>query len=340
MNIGKATQVVKQVAVNSVEKMDVTPQKLSAIAEDVVSFSKEVGERTLTKLSKNVDFRPTGKEFKYVSLPKGLDIIAGEIKGKLEVPTVAIVDFFDEYGNHRFGKDIRIPHGKIVSKIMTNGLEDKIGVFALDVKPKNKSEWTAIREAIEEIVKLKKEGQDIKALNVSVGEHVTFEDISRKTKQIVSKYTIKEQRNAILNYLKKSQDKDENEIYKAIQAINKLVNNGIEVYTSSGNIGEDGFDLLSLSKAQHIVGANDFPNATKCFANETAKGAYKFKMIYDKDGNFKSAISDGLKFDIKDATKTPKPGIFKKLFKEKEVTVNGTSFSCPAKLNEDLKKIL
>ena len=340
MNIGKATQVVKQVAVNSVEKMDVSPQKLSAIAKDVVSFSKEVGERTLTKLSKNVDFRPTGKEFKYVSLPKGLDIVAGEIKGKLEVPTVAIVDFFDEYGNRRFGKDVRIPHGKIVSKIMTEGLEDKIGVLALDARPKDKSSWTAIKEAIEEIVKLKKEGHDIKALNLSLGEDISYNDISIKMKKTIMKKNIQDCKNDILNYLKNSQNKEENEIYKAIQAINKLVDDGVEIYKASGNNGTDGFDLLALSKVQHIVGADDYEFATKCFANETAKGVYKFKMIYDKVGNFKSAISDGLNFDIKDTTKVSKPNFIRKLFKEKEISINGTSFSCPAKLNKDLKEIL
>ena len=340
MNIGKATQVVKQVAVNSVEKMDVTPQKLSAIAEDVVSFSKEVGERTLTKLSKNVDFRPSGKEFKYVSLPKGLDIVAGEIKGKLEVPTVAIIDQFGELGNERLGKKVKIPHGKIVSKIMTNGLEDKVGVLALDCTPNNKSIWVSIREALEEILKQKKDGKDIKALNLSMGMETDFEFISERMEKIITSDNIKEKRKDIINFLKKSKREKDQEAIGIIETINELVKNGVEVYTSSGNNGSKGFDFVSLSKAQHIVSANDYSNATKCLANETAKGLYKFKLDFDKTGKFKSAISDGLKFDIKDATSVSKPNFLSKFFKETEASVYGTSFSCPTKLNEDLKQIL
>lgn len=338
MNIGKTGQIIKNIAIDSAAKVE--PKVVSKIAEDVVCFGKEAVERTLTKLSKNVDFRPTGKEFRYVSLPKGLDIVDGIISGKAEAPIVAIIDQFSELGNERLGKKVKIPHGKIVSKIMTNGLEDKVGVLALDATPNNKSIWVSIREALEEVLKQKKDGKDIKALNLSMGMETDFEFITERMGKIITADNIKERKKDIIDFLKKSERPKDKEAIGIIEAINELVKNGIEVYTSSGNNGAKGFDFVSLSKAQHIVSANDYSNATKCLANETAKGVYKFKLEFDEVGGFKSAISDGLKFDIKDASSVSKPNFFSKIFKETEASVCGTSFSCPTKLNEDLRQKL
>ena len=339
MNIGKTGQIIKNIAIDSAAKVE--PKVVSKIAEDVVCFGKEAAEKTLTKLSKNVDFRPSGKEFRYVSLPKGLDIVDGAILGNTEVPTIAIIDLFSDFGNYGLGKKIKIPHGKIVSKIMTKGLEDKVGVLALDSTPKSKTEWVAMKEALDELVKLKKSGKDIKALNLSVGASVTFDEITEKAGTIVTADVIKNQFDKILNSLRNSKDQKDTNIFEMIKSINELVDEGVQVYLSSGNNGSSGFDLLALSRAQHIVGAEDYANATKAFVNETAKGVYKFKILFDRDGSLKSAISDEIKFDSSDVSKVSKLGSFmSKFFGETEATICGTSFSCPAKLNSDMKKKL
>ncbi len=339
MNIGKTGQVIKNIAIDSATKVE--SKVVSKIAEDVVCFGKEAVERTLTKLSKNVDFRPSGKEFRYVSLPKGLDIVDGVISGKAEAPIVAILDVFSDFGNYKLGKKISIPHGKIVSRIMTEGLEDKIGVLALDSTPKSKTEWVAMKEALEELVKLKKSGKNIHSINLSVGVPATYADLSERMQTCVSSENIKNTKVDVLNFLRQSKDDKDKYTIKMIDAINKLVDSGVEVYTASGNNGSEGFNLLSLSRAQHIVGADDYQKATKAFANETEKGVYKFKMFFDSEGNLKSAISDDIKFDGTDVSKVSKLGSFiSKIFGEKEATISGTSFSCPAKLNTNIKKIL
>ena len=92
------------------------PGKLSTLADDTVSFTRKTVSKALTKLSKIVDFCPKNREYKIVSLPKGLDIVDGKLDGKATVPTMAIIDVFSSFGDYKIGKKVKIPHGKIVSK--------------------------------------------------------------------------------------------------------------------------------------------------------------------------------------------------------------------------------
>ncbi len=317
------------------------PGKLSTLADDTVSFTRKTVSKALTKLSKIVDFCPKNREYKIVSLPKGLDIVDGKLDGKATVPTMAIIDVFSSFGDYKIGKKVKIPHGKIVSKFATAGLDDKVGVLAFDTTPRGKSEWQAMQDALEDLVEIVKKGSDVKALNLSVGVNADYEKISNTVGDIVNKNNVEQFKTKILEKLKKSKiPKDQNTV-GMINAINELVDNGVQVFSASGNNNGIGIDLLSLSNAQHIVKANDYSNATQAFSNAAAKGIHNFEMIYDKAGNLTGLTNGTISFDASDIPNMPKPSkLLGKIFQEKNATIKGTSFSCPSALNEYLKQIL
>ena len=342
MNIGKSSSnITSQIVKKGVDYAKSTSIKLSSIADDTVSFTQKAASGALTKLSKVANFRPTNKEYRIISLPQGLDIIDGKIDGKTSVPTMAIIDVFSDFGNYKIGKKVKLPHGKIVSKFATSGLDDKVGVLAFDTTPKGKNEWQAMQDSLEDLVKIVKNGNDVKALNLSVGVPADFEKISNTVGELITEKNVSEYKTKILEELKKSKTQKDKNTVGMINAINELVENGVEVFAASGNNQGRGIDLLSLSNAQHIVGADDYAKATQAFSNSTSKGVHTFEMLYDNAGNLKGLTNGTISFDASDIPVIPpKSSFLGKILQEKNATIKGTSFSCPTALNEYLKKFL
>lgn len=212
------------------------------------SFNEVLKEhlKPATKFSRKVNIK--GKDFKIVSVPKPLN---GKEPKKYEI--VAIVDCFSEKS---IGvKGLRhYSHGELVQKILTNGLENRIGVLEYDAK--------SLIKSLRDLLKKKKEsqyGKHIKKLNLSIGtNYYSYKKLSSLVGFQINEDNILQHKKTILKSLSKLKHylTPGNLIMTTneIKLINKLVDSGIDVCISAGNGGADTINLLSLSKAK-IIGA-------------------------------------------------------------------------------------
>lgn len=302
-------------------------------------------EKAFTELSKEFSFRRQDRGYRVVSLPKGMDFVNGSFRVTEKIPTIAIVDVFSDFGNFKIAPGIKVPHGNIVTKYAVNGLEDKIGVLAFDSTPVSRggtNEFRAICDALKDLAEIQNKYHNITAVNLSVGFKRSYEtlyedfspDFFEKGKEDIAELLHKAKQ---FSHIDKERKDRYTLAYYSIEAINKLVKDGVEVYSSSGNAGEDGFNLLSLSKAQHIVSAYDFHKATHRYSTEQEQGVHTFYKNYNSEGDLINVTDGIIEFKPEEITSRNKR-IFDFILGRKH-TIKGTSFSCPIKLNKDIKNV-
>ena len=301
--------------------------------------------KDFTNLSRSISHRFRYKNYTVVSLPKGMEIIDGEFCVAEKVPTIAIIDVFSDWGYISIAPRTKVSHGALVTKYAVKGLEDKVGVLAFDMTPVRSrmdevDESKGLQEALEELVEIQKQHQNIMALNLSVGVNKSYETPYDDLLILLSKYNIEEKKEEVLECLRKEKKGIYALAYQMIRSINQLVDAGVVVYSASGNKKDFGLELLSLSKAQHIVSAFDYSKANHIFSTDAADGVHVFHRKYRADGQLLS-IADGriefLPSEIPKSKRTTRGKYTFFLFPKK---VRGTSYSSPIKLNEDLKSIL
>ncbi|MBQ4647086.1 MAG: hypothetical protein IJB79_07030 [Candidatus Gastranaerophilales bacterium] len=315
----------------------VTKPILQTLATDTISFSANAITKGFTKLSQEVSHRFPNKGYRVVSLPKGMEIVKDGFVVNKKVPTVAIVDVFSDFGNVKIGSRTKAHHGDIVTKYAVKGLEDKVGVLAFDATPSNSlaCEHKSIRDALRDLARIQKENGNITALNLSLGESYTYEELNREFGLNLSPENIQDQKNVLLNHLSASKDAKHEYIFDSIQSINSLVDNGVKVYSSSGNTGDTCLNLFSLSKAQNIVSADDYSKADKALSTTySTNGIHKFTSYYDEKGNL-IKTTDGV-INFKPDEVATKRKLFSRQASQDAFKIMGTSYSTPNKLNKDL----
>ena len=321
---------------NKISKVSTQINKTSC---DTVSFRQKTKDKPFTQLSRKVSYRNPDKQYKIISLPQGLQIANNSFLLSERTPTIAMIDIFSDFGNIKIGNKVKAPHGNIVAKYAVNGLEDKVGLLAIDATPpKSGDENKALKEALCDLSELQRNLKNIFALNLSVGQAFGYETLNEKTNLNITPENIEEKREELLAFLQNSQDERLKDIYSMIQSINSLVENGVVVYIASGNTCDNRIELLSLSKAQHIVSASDYDKANKKFMTDSEAGRHTFEKIYDESGELIELTDGKIKLEPDEfETKHHKKSFFSKFIKEEAHTIEGTSFSCPIKMNNDLK---
>lgn len=237
-------------------------------------FAKQL--KPATKFSQKVKVH-TNTGLTVVSLPKK---ISGFPPQGYEV--VAIIDQFSINGINIHGMR-KHTHGELVQKVLTRGLEDKIGVLAYDIQNNNN-----IKEALNDILAKKREShfnKYIKRLNLSMNKSMidkdefSYHDLSSIVGFKVNRDNIQQNNKRILDVLSRSKNDSIKGMYDEIVLINKLVDSGIDVYISAGNKGRDNIDFFTLSKAK-IIGATDASGTITDYSSENpfvmahARGSY------------------------------------------------------------------
>ena len=318
----------------SLSKNYIKPNRLNA----KTSFGSRIIPEPLTNRSKNLDYKFFNKDFSVVSLPFGLKIIDDKFVLRKKTPTIAIIDTFKNPGNIQIADGVKVSHGQLVSKYATSNLENEYGILAFNIVPSSiTNPHKALKEALEELVEMQRKFKNVQTLNLSVGEFLDFTFLSKKSGLNLTSQNAYEKRNEILEFIKNSKEERFKFIFSQIQAINNLVDEGVEVYLASGNIGDKGLNLLSLSKAQHIVCADDYSDATRFFSTESANAFHTFQKKYDENGILVKIFDDRIAFTPQELDlKLKKKSIFSRIKKEYFYTIYGTSYSSPSKMNDDL----
>lgn len=305
-----------------------------------------ISSKPFTELSHAIWRRFRGKTYRVISVPKGMEVTDDGFKVTEVIPTIAMMDVFSEFGRTKIASGTKVPHGTVVAKYAVGGLEKKVGLLAFDTTPWDISnswgEWVAMEHALADMVKIQQQYHNVTALNLSVGVDYSFEELNEMF--YWEKFTpsnIKEKKEKLLELLWDYNDTKIGLACLMIQSLNKLVDEGVAVYLASGNKSDKGVDLLSLSKAQHIVSDPNYKQSNTLFSTDHAPGIHEFSRNYDPDGNLLN-VSDGrisfLPEEVVTKRTRRRHPLLALFFPEKSHTIKGTSFASPVKLNEDLKK--
>lgn len=175
-----------------------------------------------------------------------------------EKEIVAVIDNYDYLYENGYN-NLKYTHGDYVTKKLTAGLKDKIGVLAYNTNSHgiNYDGKSPLAHAMEDLLDKKRNksyGDSIKKLNVSLANMMSFDDFSEHVGKVIDFKNIFEKKGEILDFLKTSTTFKT--IYKTIETINKLVDSGVEVFIGAGNDGRKQFNLYALSKAKIIGAAN------------------------------------------------------------------------------------
>ena len=302
-------------------------------------------KKSFTNLSKRMDHRFSEKAYGVASLPHGTEIVDDRLVVHENIPAIAVLDFFTAAAMKLF-PGVKMCHGEFVARYAAKGLEDKVGVLALDLKPNpGASLDTAMMQAFSDLVEWQKMYHNIIAVNISVGRSKSFDDLfypmiygpDSKHAQSLSSDTVRAKKNALLAGIAKAgekyRDTDCLTAYQIIQSINQLVAENTEVYIASGNMGDEGIEMVSLSDAQYIVSGYDYSRSCKALHTAEDQACYYFAKRFDENKKLICVTDGNIEFAPEELPEKARSRRWTDyLFEGKEI--RGTSFASPAKLNK------
>ncbi|MBQ4159262.1 MAG: hypothetical protein IJD86_14145 [Clostridia bacterium] len=302
-------------------------------------------KKPFTNLSERTDHHFSGKAYSVVSLPHGMEIIDDRLVVHENIPAIAVLDFFTAVALKLF-PGVKMCHGEFVARYASKGLEDKIGVLALDLKPNpGVSLDTAMIQAFSDLVELQKTYHNIIAVNISVGRSKSFDDLfypmiygpDSKHAQSLSSDTVRAKKNALLAGIAKAgekyRDTDCFTAYQLIQSINQMVAENTEVYIASGNMGDEGIEMVSLSDAQYVVSGYDYSRSCKALHTAQERACYYFRKRFDENNKLICVMDGNIEFAPEEfPQKARTKRWIDQIFEGKEI--KGTSFASPVKLNK------
>lgn len=337
--------------------------------------------KPFTRLSQNVRHVPDNKGYTVVSLPQGMEIADdGSFSVTEKIPVVVVLDrFTSDIGNGRdyertmssVAVDAYVYHGELVTKYAVHGLEDKVGVLAIDIQAgkyiKGSSKW---EEAFKSLIEMQKQYQNIAAVNISMASDMGFDFLYKDYG--ISKNDLKQNKERVVELLKEQDEKYvyQKYIYRIVRLINELADLGVEVYIGTGNENDRSFNGFTLSNA-HAVSDHEGDYDNELLATDSADGTHYFrrkfdwarKQMYFTDGHIRLysdeidinqsgclvslLVVSFLFWSIMGLCLLPDVGVFITSILMGIVPLaawwfvpnktRGTSYATPMKLNEDLK---
>jgi len=128
-------------------------------------------KKPYTSLSRRVSYKfesiDNDLQYEVVSLPKGMEIVDGRFIVHEKIPTIVVIDIFKECAHAKpmdIGLANTVLHGDLVTKYAVNGLEDRVGVLAINQKMGPER----ILSAFKALVDIQKQYQNIIAVNLSI----------------------------------------------------------------------------------------------------------------------------------------------------------------------------
>jgi len=230
-----------------------------------------------------------------------------------------------------------ISHGELVSKIIATELPE-YNVDRVDTYIRTDSSSFHKNRLLNNIFQKK-----YKAANVSIGAHISYDELSEATGIEVTSENIASKAKEIKTYLKNHPNdhlKEGNFFFPAkmggvadfIDVLDSLSAKGTKIYISSCNEGQNYLNLISLVDGAVVVGAAD-STGTKYYSSENSlvKRHYDdtVKITKTKDGySIDNGKTTAFKYsEISKGSKKPYPYIHK-----------GASFASPRVLVMDLRR--
>ena len=252
---------------------------------------------------------------------------------------ILVLDDFDEKDLHINDDDTcDITHGELVSKIIESELPE-YDVDKIDAHVHCTSDSFFKHRLFDRILH---GGKKYDAANVSVGAHISFNELSERTGIDVTRENVAEKAKEIKAYLKKHPkdylmkgniflDAEMGGIADFLDGLDSLSAKGTKIYVSTCNEGPRYLNLVSLADGAIVVGAADSLD-TKYYSSENSLVRRHFN-----DTVKITKTQNGYSIDGGKTTAFKNTEVSKGSNKPYPRTYEGASFATPRVLVSDLK---
>lgn len=256
---------------------------------------------------------------------------------------LVIDDFHEENVNVDLDFFPDAPHGYITSKIIENGLPDS-NVKKIDIPmgngfyEKSKDKHAIFGPIFDDI----KEGKNYDAVNLSIGVPMPFEEFSKQTGIQVDKESLKSKVREIKDYLIKNPNKSLynktqdsvkiGSVVNFIDDLDSISSKGAKIYVAAGNSGKENFNMISLIDNSVSVGAVDYMGGKAVYSADNSlvtRWVNDVLQVKNTDKGYNFTGGDGTDIEYEYTTS---------LFRLPGFSLQGTSYSAPKALVEDMKK--
>lgn len=246
---------------------------------------------------------------------------------------IAIIDTFDSGEPIFMTRDKNIYHGEVIERFIHEGLPDA-HIEEFNVNGSNtKINQSGIIDSLKEILKRTEKGEKFSAVNCSMAAKLNYFNISVLSGKQITPDNLSENREKVLEYIRQQQDPAAQADVQIIDLIEKIVSKGVPVYVGAGN-SKSTFNILSLAKGVNTVGALDIDGtqidefSNNSLVNKKGQGFfYVLKTMNPENYNVGFDYTDDGSIDIHSS----------ELLIPREA-INGTSYSTPKAIVQDLKK--
>lgn len=255
---------------------------------------------------------------------------------------IAIIDDFAKpsvFIDFDFEPDVS--HGNVVKRLIEEGLPTaKIDCFDYGGAGIGAQDWQNTNIHLDEILTKIKDGKKYDAINLSLGNAISFEELSKDMDVNITPENVAQKKDVIKKWLNSPQSISPKIgiIAEIINKLDKLSEKKVQVYVAAGNAGKDSFNILTIVNGAKVVGclekdgSKDSDSADNSLVNDWKLGVLNVKKLTDSSGRSGFDYTGDGSIDIYCDQTTS----FIKW--SNPFDISGTSFSAPKALVDDLKK--
>lgn len=245
-------------------------------------------------------------------------------------PRIAVIDKFPEKDcliDYDYIPDI--DHMAVVKRFIEEGLPDaQIDTYGM-----------SLNDGLSCILQNMKDGMKYDALNISLGDEISFRTLSKLTKKTITSKNVSQNVDMIRKLYSEKKDEESIQLNEILSKLDEISSKSTKIYISAGNNGKRYFNLFSLAKNVEVIGALKANNKKARFSTDNSlikkenweTGVFKIKKMKDSNGKVGFDYTGDGTIDIyanetSSRIKRPYPWC-----------LSGTSFSAPKALVRDLK---